>query len=384
MLCSSHLAIISILLAASSSTPFIPRDDGALADLTEDLMEPVENFITPAVPRQVYTGHHGQADEQALATEAALPIPRARKLYDSDSEEYGAAHRRPRRPRQGPEIPEEPSPTILCPIPLQTVRVTVRSTITMVMNVATLWPRALTTPSELRARARAGGDDDDAPPIPTADLLLNRLEARGEGWNKQVLEGVVRNDEPQGGNDLLLYGPGGLATPPLVPALATAASTASHVASALPTASSSSSATGTTSSGVVAEVTPTALVQQACTTTMLGNLAKPCQAAGAGALTVYTSTVTVYSPVDCGACTSLRIIQPKWGCPFMSVTTEVTADCAYTWTSYLCSGATTPSDAAATPTDTASLEILATSSSLSSLAGSPTELTSSVAATDLI
>lgn len=374
MLCSSHLAIISILLAAASTTPFSPRDDGALAQPAEELTEPVEHKLAaPAAPRQVYTGHHGSAKEQALVTNAPVPIPiPAVGMVDVAGVEVRGVRHHHRRQNVGAGVSVSLSSTLLCPIPPQIVKATVVSTLTMVMNVATLWPRPLITARQVFTAAGVDGDagaddhleyDDQAPPIPTVDLLFSHLEARGADGDMPAPEGVAWDDDRQA-DSRLPFNPGGViihATPPPVPALETTTPTPTPTAPplepAFPSNSSSSSASQTTSpptssAAVVAEVptpvAPAPIVQQGCTTTMLGNLARPCRPAGA--VTVYESTVTFYSPVDCGACTSLHVIQPRWGCPFMSVESEVTADWPYTWTTYLCSGATTPYEATAIPT----------------------------------
>ncbi|KUI63444.1 hypothetical protein VM1G_10231 [Cytospora mali] len=69
MLRSSHLAFLSLLLVAASSTPVVPQDE-LLAE--EYMEEAAEGFQAPAAaPRQVYTGHHGLVNEQAVATDAA-------------------------------------------------------------------------------------------------------------------------------------------------------------------------------------------------------------------------------------------------------------------------------------------------------------------------
>lgn len=356
MLCTSRLAIIYILLAAASSTPFAPRDndDGALANLAGDQM-------APAAPRQVYTGHHGPAEERAHVTKAVVlpPAPVVRNIHAPDNEGHGAAHQYPGHAGMARDSSDSSSDsaTGFCTMPAQTVSVSVQKIVTIFMNVATLWPKPIIRPRDMYADdADAEAEADNAPPIPTADLLLNNNKnnnlgaQEGVDWRMPAAEGLAERDEVQGGEYQLPVNLGGVmakATPPLVPALAT-------IAPAQPANSSSSTTTEPTSSGGVVASTPAPtqaatpavpLAVDGCTTTMLAVLGRPCRAAGA--LTVYPSTVTSYAPVDCGACANLHVLQPKWGCPFMSISAEVTADQPYTWTTYVCAGATTPSSSSA-------------------------------------
>jgi hypothetical protein len=303
-------------------------------------MEPAENLVAPAVPRQVYTGRHGPADGQALTTEAPSAPP-AGDMYMLQDGQGQAGFL---GPRGAADTTDSLLSTIICDLPPQTVKITVFTTMTMIMNLATLLPE----PHRPRGLDTADDDDDDeAPPMPTAELL--HLGERGGVGRLPVVEDVAQG-EGQEADQALEFNPGGVmikATPPLVPALQTIAPAASPL---FPAANVS-----------------------ACTSTMLGNLAKPCQALGA--LTVYTSTTTVYTPVDCGGCPSLHVVQPKWGCPLMSAKAVVTADVASTWTTYICSGAATPAGISLAALPTLSLPIPSPSSfSLATPALSPLPL----------
>lgn len=309
-------------------------------------MEPAEPLAAPAVPRQVYTGRQGADDGQALTTEVPS-APTAGDMYMLQGGEQGQAGFL--GPRGAAVTTSSLLPTIICDLPPQTVKITVYTTLTMIMNLATLLPeprrpRALDTADYDAAAAAAA--DDEAPPMPTAELL--HLGERGEAGGLPMDEDAVQ-DGGQEADQALEFNPGGTivkATAPLVP-LPPLASLPPLVPLPLQTIAPAVSA-------AASSLLPAANVS-ACTSTMLGNLAKPCQALGA--LTVYTSTTTVYSPVDCGACPSLHVVQPKWGCPLMSAKAVVTADVASTWTTYICSGAATPAGISLAALPTLSLPI---------------------------
>jgi hypothetical protein len=81
---------------------------------------------------------------------------------------------------------------------------------------------------------------------------------------------------------------------------------------------------------------PTASVSSGCTMTVMGDVRNPCLH-----YTVWTSTVTKYSAVDCHGCPSIYVVKPKWHCPVVTTSgSSFTADTPFTVTSQIC--ATTP------------------------------------------
>lgn len=332
-------------------------------------MELAEHLAAPAVPRQVYTGRHGPADDQALTTEAPS-APTAGDMYMLQGGEQGQAGFL--GPRGAADTTGSLLSTIICDLPPQTVKITVYTTMTMIMNLATLLPEprklmGLDTADDDAADAAA--DDDEAPPMPTAELL--HLGERAEAGRLPMDEDVAQGED-QEADQALEINPGGTivkATAPLVPL--------PPLVSLPPLAPLPLQTIAPAVSAAAASLLPAAANVSACTSTMLGNLAKPCQALGA--LTVYTSTTTVYSPVDCGACPSLHVVQPKWGCPLMSAKAVVTADVASTWTTYICSGAATPAGISLAALPTLSLPIpLPSSLTLATPALSPLPLVTPV------
>ncbi|KUI54581.1 hypothetical protein VP1G_01932 [Cytospora mali] len=377
MLRSSHLAFLSLLLVVASSTPVVPQDELLAEEYTE---EAAEGFQAPAAaPRQVYTGHHDPVNEQAVATDAAT-VGDVLMVDEQDSPAvFNARQELIPTAAPSPLLPfplslplplslSSPSSSVIyCPLPPQTITLTVLTTATMLINAATLWPR----PLPKVANAERGVDiANDAGPIPTADLLQAR-DMQSEENNEEEEQEEETQDMParvdavqeadEEADQVLPYNPGGpmaVPTPPF-PAILTTATTGAN-------------ATLTTSSG--------------CTTTMLGRLSNPCRVRGP--LTEYTSTTTLYTSVDCNGCVSVHVVQPIWGCPIMSVETTLTAATPSTWTSTVCadptalsnltvagvtgasttSESTTLSSLTVTGVDVSSSETSATTSSASSTA----------------
>ncbi|ROW00426.1 hypothetical protein VPNG_07913 [Cytospora leucostoma] len=319
MRCSSHIAILSVLLAAASSTP-VRGDDSLLADLADE--EHMEAILSPAVPRQVYTGHHGPSDEQAVTTDASPST-----LTSTPDEIAIAAEPVRVRPQLNPRQASTSvsttststagtltetlaSATYICTNAPSTIRVTVVSTATMIMNVATLWPGNKLHADLLTPAA-------DGPPFPTTGLL--QLHQQQKAWEKKravrIIPGhdatdagdaAASEEDAEAADEILFYNPGGIMLAPAPP---------------LPTGEASAQDN-----------------QSGCTTTLLGAISNPCRVQGP--MTVHTATTTVYSSIECNACTSVKVVQPMWGCPFRSTGSSVTAATPSTFTSTVCAAAT--------------------------------------------
>ncbi|KAK7735517.1 hypothetical protein SLS53_007430 [Cytospora paraplurivora] len=256
MRCSSHIAILSVLLAAASSTPV--RGDDSLADLADE--EHMDAILSPAVPRQVYSGHHGPSDEQAVTTHAspstltstpdeiAIAVEPVRVRPQLNPRQASTSESTTSTSTAGTLTETLASATYLCTNAPSTIKVTVVSTATMIMNVATLWPG-----NKLHAELLTPAAD--APPFPTTELL--QLYQQHEAWKKRAVriipghdaaaagDAAVSEEDGEAADEILLYNPGGRMPAPAPP---------------LPTGEASARDD-----------------QSGCTTTLLGVISNPCR-----------------------------------------------------------------------------------------------------------
>lgn len=88
-----------------------------------------------------------------------------------------------------------------------------------------------------------------------------------------------------------------------------------------------------------------------CTTTIMGSLSDPCHTDGT--ITVHTSSVTYFRSINCGGCTAVHVVEPRWGCPLATAgMATTTAWTPYLWTSTVCEPSFVLTSAASGPSVT--------------------------------